>query len=70
MSTSSKPLLIAAQIEKIKAQFTQFRILVIGRANAGKTTVLRGLCNATGEPVIFSPNGEMVKYMVKVHVSY
>ncbi|KAF8816785.1 hypothetical protein BYT27DRAFT_7181244 [Phlegmacium glaucopus] len=60
MSTSSKPQLTAEQIQKLPAKFTRFRILVIGRANAGKTTILRRLCNTTGEPTIFSPNGQKV----------
>jgi len=67
MSTSSKPQLTDEQIQKLKANFTQFRILVIGRANAGKTTILRRLCNTTGDPMIFSPNGEKVMYMVEIH---
>ncbi|KAF8800441.1 era-like GTP-binding protein, partial [Phlegmacium glaucopus] len=49
MSTSSKPQLTAEQIRKMQTKFTRFRILVIGRANAGKTTILRRLCNTTGE---------------------
>ena len=43
MSTTSKPQLTDEQIQILKAKFTQF--LVIGRANAGKTTILRRLCN-------------------------
>jgi len=67
MSTLPKPQLTDEQIQKLKAKFTQFRILVIGRANAGKTTILRRLCNTTGDPMIFGPNGEKVMYMVKFH---
>ena len=65
--TSSKPQLTAEQVQELRAKFTRFRILVIGRANAGKTTILRKLCNATGEPVIFDPTGKKVKYMIQVH---
>jgi len=32
--------------EKIRRQCRQFRILVVGKANAGKTTILRKVCNA------------------------
>ena len=54
------------------AKFTprRFRILIIGRANSGKTTILRRLCNATEEPTILSPNGEKVHYIVKFHTRY
>ena len=68
--TSSRPQLNAQQMEKLRERFTQFRILVIGRANAGKTTILRKLCDATGEPMIFDPTGKKVKYMVQVHARY
>ena len=30
----------------IRAKCPQFRILIIGKANAGKTTILRKVCNA------------------------
>ena len=70
-STSSRPQLSAQQMAELRDVFTQFRILVIGRANAGKTTILRKLCNAsTGEPVIFDPTGKKVKCMIQVHARY
>src|SRR6202522_1909844 len=45
-----------------RAKFAQFRILVTGRANAGKTTILQRLCNTTADPMIFSPDGNLMKY--------
>ncbi|KIK14893.1 hypothetical protein PISMIDRAFT_116271 [Pisolithus microcarpus 441] len=38
----------------------RFRILVMGRANAGKTTILQRVCNTTEKPEIFNGNGEKV----------
>src|SRR5258708_5818701 len=38
---------------KLRAKYTRFRILVIGRANAGKTTLLKQVCNTIEEPSIF-----------------
>ena len=70
MSTSSNYQFTDEQIKNMQALFTHFRILVIGRANAGKTTILQRICNATGEPVIFTPNGDMVNYMVNFHPRY
>ncbi|KDQ16454.1 hypothetical protein BOTBODRAFT_249259 [Botryobasidium botryosum FD-172 SS1] len=35
----------------------RFRILVIGRANAGKTTILRAVCGAKGEPNVYDQDG-------------
>ncbi|KAH9159527.1 hypothetical protein EDB89DRAFT_2236766 [Lactarius sanguifluus] len=39
--------------------YVQFRVLVIGRANAGKTSVLQRICETTESPVIYRGN-EMV----------
>ncbi|KAF8987211.1 hypothetical protein BDQ17DRAFT_1375340, partial [Cyathus striatus] len=36
-----------------------FRILVIGRANAGKTTLLKRVCNTTEDPCIYDDNGNL-----------
>ncbi|KAI6028921.1 hypothetical protein F5J12DRAFT_714787 [Pisolithus orientalis] len=38
----------------------RFRILVMGRANAGKTTILQRVCNTTDQPEIFNGEGEKV----------
>ena len=69
-STSSKSQISAQQMQDLRERFTQFRILVIGRANAGKTTILHRLCNATGDPTIFDPAGKKVKYVIQVHARY
>jgi GTPase SAR1 family protein len=44
MSTVQTP----QQIPKI-----QFRVLVLGRANAGKTTILQRVCDTTESPTIY-----------------
>ena len=31
----------------------RFRVLIIGRANAGKTSILQRVCDTTGSPVIY-----------------
>jgi len=41
----------------------RFRILVIGRSNAGKTTVLQHVCNTTELPEVFNAEGEKVGYL-------
>ncbi|KIO04166.1 hypothetical protein M404DRAFT_1000682 [Pisolithus tinctorius Marx 270] len=35
----------------------RFRILVMGRANAGKTTILQRVCNSTEKPEVFDGRG-------------
>ncbi|KAI5982395.1 GTP-binding protein [Pisolithus marmoratus] len=38
----------------------QFRVLVMGRANAGKTTILQRVCNSTNQPEIFDGEGKKI----------
>ncbi|KAF7334091.1 GTP-binding protein [Mycena venus] len=48
-------------IEQIKARCPRFRILVIGRRNAGKTTILKKMCNSDGSDLsIVDRNGNGV----------
>ena len=42
--------------------FKVFRILIMGRANAGKTTILQCVCATTERPKIFDGNGKKVCY--------
>ena len=48
----------------LRTKHTLFRILVIGRANAGKTTLLQRVCNTTEDPCI---SGDDNKNLVSVH---
>ncbi|KAG1887923.1 uncharacterized protein F5891DRAFT_1177438 [Suillus fuscotomentosus] len=45
---------------KIKQRIGRFRILVIGRANAGKTTILQRVCNTRDQPEIYNSKGEKI----------
>ncbi|KAL4075049.1 hypothetical protein V8B97DRAFT_1666254 [Scleroderma yunnanense] len=45
---------------KVKEQFDHFRILVIGRSNAGKTTLLQRVCNTAELPEIFNTEGDKI----------
>ena len=51
----------------LRAKYTRFRILVIGRANAGKTTLLQRVCDTTEDPCIYDENN---KNVVSVHVTF
>jgi hypothetical protein len=44
----------------LRAKYTHFRILVIGRANAGKTTLLKRVCNTTEDPCIYDKDKNLV----------
>ena len=63
MVTESSPIKIQLDPAKVKEHFDRlgyFRILVIGRSNAGKTTLLQRVCNTTKLPEIYNSKGEKV----------
>ena len=53
----------ALSADQIRGECPQFRILIIGKANAGKTTILRKMCNAKpdAKPIIYDAEGRKVK---------
>ncbi|KAF8447416.1 hypothetical protein L210DRAFT_2795921 [Boletus edulis BED1] len=46
--------------KNLQEKFGRFRILIVGRANAGKTTILRAICNTTENPEIYDGYGKRV----------
>ena len=54
---------------KLRAKYKRFRILVIGRANAGKTTLLKRVCNTTEEPSIYDKDKNLVSYRLIIAIS-
>ena len=44
----------------LQEKYTHFRILVIGRANAGKTTLLQRVCNTAEDPCIYDDDKNLV----------
>ncbi|KAG1841627.1 hypothetical protein C8R48DRAFT_665720 [Suillus tomentosus] len=49
---------------KIREKFGRFRILVMGRANAGKTTILQRVCNTRDNPEIYNSAGKKIDLTV------
>ncbi|KAJ6455166.1 hypothetical protein C8R45DRAFT_846080 [Mycena sanguinolenta] len=47
----------------LRRKCPHLRILVVGRANAGKTTLLKKVCNSVDEPEIFNPAGEKFLFL-------
>ncbi|EDQ99139.1 uncharacterized protein LACBIDRAFT_317582 [Laccaria bicolor S238N-H82] len=45
---------------RVRNLTNRFRVLIIGRANAGKTTILQRVCNTTEQPKIFNPEGHEI----------
>ena len=69
--TDDRIYLDPAQVKKHFDRIGHFRILVIGRSNAGKTTLLQRVCNTTELPDIFNTKGEKVKYLILTyHTSF
>ncbi|KAG5651367.1 hypothetical protein H0H81_008901 [Sphagnurus paluster] len=60
MSTSTTPVISDEMAADLRKKAGRFRILVIGRANAGKTTILQKVCNTTDQPEIFDKEGNKV----------
>jgi hypothetical protein len=52
--------------QKIRRLTTRFRILIIGRANAGKTTILQRVCNTTEQPKFFNREGHEVFHVLDI----
>ncbi|KAJ7193864.1 GTP-binding protein [Mycena pura] len=44
----------------VRSKCKRFRVLVVGRANAGKTTLLKKVCRSVEDPEIWSPSGEKI----------
>lgn len=63
-SIAPKPTIDVQRKEQKRAELAKkagrFRILIVGRANAGKTTILKKICNTTEGPKIYGKNGEKV----------
>jgi len=51
---------VTGGFENIREKFGRFRILIIGRANAGKTTILRAICNTTENPEVYDGEGNKI----------
>ncbi|KIJ58646.1 hypothetical protein HYDPIDRAFT_141417 [Hydnomerulius pinastri MD-312] len=45
---------------RAKKRISRFRILIIGRANAGKTTILQRVCRSTENPEIYDRYGKKI----------
>jgi predicted GTPase len=60
----------ALSAEEIRAKCPQFRILIIGKANAGKTTILRKVCNAKpdAKPIVYDAEGKEIILAVRPEV--
>jgi 50S ribosomal subunit-associated GTPase HflX len=54
--------------QELRKKAHRFRILIVGRANAGKTTILQKICKTDEKPEIFNSEGEKVGWMCLYYV--
>ncbi|KZP30293.1 hypothetical protein FIBSPDRAFT_725939 [Athelia psychrophila] len=57
---NSLPDNIETQGSSLRLRCPYFRILVMGRSNAGKTTILKKVCNSVDDPLIFDRRGRRI----------
>jgi GTPase SAR1 family protein len=48
-----------------KVPNVQFRVLIIGKANAGKTSILQRVCDTTDSPEIYRPGPDGDRELVR-----
>ncbi|KAG2057911.1 hypothetical protein BDR06DRAFT_129299 [Suillus hirtellus] len=46
--------------QNLREIFVRFRVLILGRANAGKTTILQKVCNTMDRPEIYDTKGNKI----------
>ncbi|KAG1796065.1 uncharacterized protein HD556DRAFT_361391 [Suillus plorans] len=46
--------------QELRERFVRFRVLILGRANAGKTTILQKVCNTMERPEIYDNKGNKI----------
>ena len=56
--------------EKLRKKFKCFRILILGRANAGKTTILQKVCNTDEEPMIIDVKGHKASHLFLIDIAF
>ncbi|KDQ53806.1 hypothetical protein JAAARDRAFT_136609 [Jaapia argillacea MUCL 33604] len=54
------------QTLRLRQNYRRFRVLVMGKANAGKTTILQKVCNTTDQPTILNARGQKIGLSVVV----
>ena len=58
---------MATQQDRPRPLDVKFRVLIIGRANAGKTTILQRVCDTTESPEVYRLGPQGTRYQVCSH---
>ncbi|KAG2117003.1 uncharacterized protein F5147DRAFT_811024 [Suillus discolor] len=48
------------EAQDLRERIRRFRVLIMGRANTGKTTILQKVCNTTDQPEIYDTQGNKI----------
>jgi len=56
---------MATQQDHPRVPDIKFRVLIIGRANAGKTSILQRVCDTTESPEIYKLGESGMRYRVR-----
>ncbi|KAG1900292.1 uncharacterized protein F5891DRAFT_1109287 [Suillus fuscotomentosus] len=48
------------ETQDLRERIGRFRVLIMGRANPGKTTILQKVCNTTDQPEIYDTKGNKI----------
>ncbi|THV05872.1 hypothetical protein K435DRAFT_789890 [Dendrothele bispora CBS 962.96] len=59
-----------SQASKLREKYKHFRVLVIGRANAGKTTLLKRVCNTDEDPCIYDEENKNLRGIHNVNRAF
>ncbi|KAG8958586.1 hypothetical protein FRC03_009001, partial [Tulasnella sp. 419] len=60
LASKGKDIKATPEILKIRDKCPRFRILIIGKANSGKTTILQKMCGTTDTPIVTDQNGKQI----------
>ncbi|KAG8911616.1 hypothetical protein FRC02_006494, partial [Tulasnella sp. 418] len=60
LNTNDEEMKDTPEILRIRRKCPRFRILVIGKANSGKTTILQKMSGTTDTPIVRDRNGEKI----------
>ncbi|KAG2095893.1 uncharacterized protein F5147DRAFT_584391 [Suillus discolor] len=52
--------------QDLRERYMCFRVLILGRANAGKTTILQKVCNTMEHPEIYDTKGNKVRVRIYI----
>lgn len=47
--------------QELKEKAGRLRVLIVGRANSGKTTILKKICNTMDDPELYDGKGGKVR---------